>query len=81
LTPEKDRLKISTGDEVRVNPARVLRAWENGSDEIYERQDLMAAGKRAEESHETLFHGRVFSRSIEADLMWTAEVSRQAADH
>lgn len=60
--------------ELCCQPWGYLAHYESGILSEKKRHDAMEAKRRTAESYETLYYGRVFSTSIEADLIWTAEV-------
>lgn len=74
LGAEADDEKQRNGDEIRIDPLRILGQYLEQPLDRTERQHVLEAKRRAVTSSEVLFYGRIFSSSIESDLIFTREV-------
>lgn len=66
--------KQADRDEVRLDAFRLLERMEEDITDPAEKKRVEEAKRRTKQSQETLYYGRVFSSSIEANLLWTIEV-------
>jgi hypothetical protein len=75
VNEKADSQRIQSRDEVRIDPVRILGKYLSSDGlSTRERSDILNAKRRAEESSEVLYYGRVFSQSVEADYIVTRDV-------